>query len=68
MLHEITFLATLAVLWLIPILLVARFAGGRGYRFSVPLALALAISWPLVLLVVLVRPGRSGQNLDEPQR
>lgn len=61
MLHEITFLVTLTVLWLIPILLVARLAQRRGYRLAAPLIAAVAISWPLVLLVVLIRPGRSGQ-------
>jgi hypothetical protein len=52
--HNIALLATLAILWLIPAVLVASLAHRKGYSFAAFVILALAVPWPVMLLVVLV--------------
>lgn len=62
MIHDIVLLVTLAMIWLIPALLVARLAQRRGYSFQVCLLVALIVPWPIALIVVLIMPRRSGQS------
>jgi hypothetical protein len=52
-------LATLAIIWIIPAILVARLAERRGHSFSVFLVAALVTPWPMWLVVALVLPRRS---------
>jgi hypothetical protein len=60
--HDIVLLTTLAFIWLIPALLIARLAERRGHNFQVLLIVALVVPWPITLLVVLVMPRRSKQS------
>jgi hypothetical protein len=57
--HDIALLATLAIIWVIPALLIARLAHRRGYSFGVFVIIALVIPWPITLLAVLAMPGRN---------
>jgi hypothetical protein len=59
MIHDVGLLATLAIIWLIPALLVARLAERRGYNFQTYLIVALVVPWPITLLVVLIIPRRN---------
>lgn len=61
MIHDIALLVTLAIIWLIPALLVARLAQRRGRSFEPFLIAALVIPWPIVLLVTLAMPRRNEQ-------
>lgn len=54
--HGIALLVTLAVIWLIPAVLVARIAGRRRRSFALFLFAALVIPWPIVLIVTLALP------------
>jgi hypothetical protein len=60
--HDIVFLTTLAIFWLIPAFLVARLAERRGYSFQTCLIVALFVPWPITLLVVLIMPRRNEQR------
>ena len=56
--HALALLVTLAVIWIIPAVLVARVAERRGRGFVPFLTLALLVPWPIVLLVVAFAPPR----------
>lgn len=57
--HDGALLLTLAVLWIIPAVLVARMAERRGYSFSLFLIAALVIPWPAILIVGFALPRRN---------
>lgn len=65
MIHDISLLVTLAVLWVIPAVLVARVAERRGHSFSLFLSAALVVPWPAILVVGLVLPRRSNGETSE---
>lgn len=62
MIHDAVFLTTLVVVWLGPAVLVAKLAQGRGRDFTTFLLVSLIVPWPLMLLIVLVLPGREGSS------
>jgi hypothetical protein len=62
MIHDIVFLTTLAIIWLVPAVLVARLAERRGYNFQTCLIIALAVPWPIMLFIVLIIPRRNEQS------
>jgi hypothetical protein len=59
--HDIALLVTLAFIWWIPAVLVARLARRRGRSFESILVAALVIPWPVVLLIILAVPRRNEQ-------
>ena len=62
LIHNVAFLATIAIIWVIPAIVVARLADRRGYSFGVFLIVALVIPWPVTFLIVLAMPRRSDRS------
>lgn len=63
--HSAALLVTLAMIWIIPAVLVARMAERRGRSFVVFLIIALVIPWPILLVVVLALPHRGKEQDPE---
>lgn len=65
---DITLLATLAIIWLIPVVLVAWLAERRGYSFATVLVVALTVPWLIVLLVVSIMQRRGQGSLAKTNK
>jgi len=55
--HVVLLLAVIA-LFIVPAVLTAQFAAGKGRSFAVYLVASLLIGWPVPLLVAFVMPNR----------
>lgn len=52
--YDLSFAISLAIFWVLPSWLVARYAARRGFPFAGFLILGLLLSWVLALLVAAV--------------
>jgi hypothetical protein len=60
--HDAALLIVVIGFWLIPAVLIARFAARKGRSFAVFLIASLVIPWPIPLIVALVVPARGDRT------